>query len=583
MSSALQLDSTFVTTRPGRGIVRLRLVNAGTETLSDFRIAFTSFVHLTPADDAPVDLRRRVGTYHELGAPEAFELRPGGVWDIGALECEYQLSHANDGPVRAFVIRADGSTVPVHTVPCEHGGRTRMGRSAPPRLSLTDANDVTRRAWELSSACERRLHPDSELVLATDGSGAPVDARLDDRLGSEDFRVDWVARPGAPEEAWTLRAGSQVALQWALMTLARHVRGDAELGRPDFTPRHRYRGLMLDLARHFHPAGDVDEVIDHAAWRRLNRLHLHLTDDQGWRVPITAYPSLARVGAWRGHGLPLLPQNGSGADPYGGSYTEADIAGWVERAAAYGIELIPEIDVPGHCCAALAAVPELVDPEDASDAQSPHHFLRNVLNPGLDATRPFLEAVFDEVARMFPGSSIHLGGDEVPDGAWEGSPAAGRYAAERGLATHRAIEAGFVADIIAIATRTIGRRIGVWQEAAEAGAVSPGDALVYAWKSADDARRLAAAGHEVVDAHAEAYYLDMATGPDWHLPGMSWAGVVTPESMARTDVMKDWTDAERQKVVGIQACLWGEHVADRATLRSLLLPRLDTFAELGWR
>lgn len=583
MSSALRLDSTFVTTRPGRGIVRLRLVNAGNETLRDFRIAFSSIVHLTPADGAPVELVRRVGTYHELGAPAGIELGPGGVWDIGALECEYQLSHANDGPVRAFVIRADGSIVSVHAVRCERGGRTRMGRSAPPRLALTDATDVTGRAWERSSACEARLHPDSELVLATDGTGNSVEAGIDGGLGAEDFRVEPVEGPGAPSGSWTVRAGSPVALQWALMTLARSLRGDVALDRRDFTPRHRYRGLMIDLARHFHPAADVDELIHHAAWRRLNRLHLHLTDDQGWRVPIAAHPSLALVGAWRGYGLPLLPQNGSGAEPYGGCYTTADIAGWVARAADYGIEVIPEIDVPGHCAAAIAAVPALADPNDASTAQSVHHFPHNVLNPGLDSTRRFLEAVFDEVAGLFPASLLHLGGDEVPDGAWQGSPAAARYAAERSLTTHREIESSFVAEIVAIVTRTTGRRVGVWQEAAEAGAMAPGDALVYAWKSADDARRLAAAGHDVVDAHAEAYYLDMATGHDWHLPGMSWAGVVTPESMLGADTMEGWDRAERERVAGIQACLWGEHLPDRATLRSLLLPRLDTFGDCGWR
>ena len=282
--------------------------------------------------------------------------------------------------------------------------------------------------------------------------------------------------------------------------------------------------MHLDLARQFFPAEDVDWLIDVAAWRGLNRVHLHLTDDEAWRVPIPAYPALTDVGAWRGHGLAIPPLLGSGPAPFGGSYTRAQIAGWVARAAAAGIELVPEVDLPGHCFAALAAVPALRDPCDRSSAVSVQSFVGNVLNPGVAATWPFLEAVVGELADLFPGPWLHVGGDEVPDGAWSGSPAATRWAAERGVVGLAAVGAAFMAEIVRLVRTTTGRQVGVWQEAAERGALAPGDGYVIGWKSAADCRAWPPPGTHVVAAPAERYYLDMAASPDWDAPGTGWAG-----------------------------------------------------------
>jgi hexosaminidase len=580
MTSSLLLDSTFAAPPGGNGTVRMRLVNAGAVTFSGFRLALNSFVQLTPPAGAAVQLTRRIGTYHEIAPPAGFELEPGAAWDIGPLDCMYPLVHANDGPVGAFLVGSDGSTVPVRAVLTERAATVRVGDAAPPALLLDQPTDVTGAAWAAAAGREHRLYPDDAKVLSNGGDGGRVEARIDDSLGAEDFCVASVADASF---RWTIAAGSPVALQWAFMELARRLRGDGGLVGSVFTPRHGYRGLMLDLARHFYPSGDVEEVIDIAAWRRLNRLHLHLTDDQAWRIPIAAYPALAEVGAWRGHGLPIPPQNGSGADAYGGYYTHDDIRRWITKASELGIELIPEIDVPGHCYAAIAAVPELRDPDDTGGVESVHNFRHNVLNPGLPGTRTFLEAVFGEVADLFPGPSIVIGGDEVPDGVWQSSPPAQRYAAERGLDGHRAIEGAFVADIVEIAMCVTGRRIGAAQEAAQCGGLRPRDGYVLGWKSNKDCKRLAASGYTVVAEPAEAFYLDMATGPEWHIPGTWWAGMVTSDVISGFDVTDGWDEAAKANLLGIQACLWGEHVSDRATLRSLLLPRLDAFGDAAWR
>jgi hexosaminidase len=272
---------------------------------------------------------------------------------------------------------------------------------------------------------------------------------------------------------------------------------------------------------------------------------------------------------------------GTGAERRGGSYTPADIAGWLAIADPLGIELVPEIDLPAHSFAALAAMPELRDPADTGSAVSVQGFADNVLNPGVAATMPFLETVLGEVADLFPGPWIHVGGDEVPEGAWLGSPAALRFATARGVEGTRGIEAAFMRDVIGV-VRGLGRQVGVWQEAAECGALQPGEGYAIGWTSNEVNRRLAAAGHDVVAAPAQAYYLDMADDPDWSAPGAFWAGVTTPATVAAFDPTEGWTAQERTRLRGVQACLWSEHVHDETILRRLLLPRLAVFADRAW-
>ena len=170
----------------------------------------------------------------------------------------------------------------------------------------------------------------------------------------------------------------------------------------------------------------------------------------------------------------------------------------------------------------------------------------------------------------------------MPAGAWAGSPAAQRYAGRRGLAGTDAIAAAFMADVIGLVRTATGRQIGVWQEAAECGALHPDDGYVVGWKSSADCRRLAAAGYQVVAAPAEVYYLDMASDGEWRSPGASWAGSTSVADIEAYDVTGGWTTTERAHLLGIQACLWTEHVHDRATLAHLLHPRLDAIAASAW-
>jgi hexosaminidase len=261
-------------------------------------------------------------------------------------------------------------------------------------------------------------------------------------------------------------------------------------------------------------------------------------------------------------------------------YSADDIARWHARATAGGVVLIPEIDLPGHSFAALAALPALVDPDDTTGAVSVQHFVDGVLNPGVPMTWALLEAAFGELADRFPSPWLHLGGDEVAPGAWLGSPLAMRWAADRGATDEREIGMAFAREVVALVRRTTGRRVGVWEEAA--GALEPDDGYVVGWRSAEACRQLAAAGHPVVAAPAQVHYLDMAASTEWYEPGASWAGTASLAAIESFDATAGWTADERSNLLGVQTCLWTEHVPDRPAMERMLFPRLTAIADAAW-
>ena len=559
------------------------------------RLAVTSDIRLDAPRGSGAALLARVGTYHELAPDPPAGLGPGERWQV-ALAIGHRPSHANDGPVSAFVVLADDSTVPVdlEPAPVATGVRTSAGSPGslvphPHVLTVADgapgtgrfalAADVPPRAvtaWSAAAALAERMG--AAPALFTDGAtGArrveAVRAELADEAYRLEITADRVRVEAAGEPGW----------RHAFVTLARWAAATPTAARVDDWPRYAWRGLHIDLARRWWEPDVIEWLIDVCAWRKLSRLHLHLTDDEAWRFPVASLRALADVGGRRGHRLALPPMVGGGPEPYGRAYTPAEIAGWVARADALGVTLVPEVDVPAHVHAALAAMPELRDPEDRSHAESVQHFVDNVLVPGHPATVPFLEAVFDALAAAFPTSPwLHIGGDEVPAGAWSGSPIVARLRAEHGLDATRDVEGHFHRHLVELIRRRTGRRVGAWQEAAESGGVSPGDGYVVGWKDVEASRSMAAVGHDVVVAPAQAYYLDMALDDDWASPGASWAGATSFDDVCAFDPEDGWTDDERAHLLGVQACLWCEHVVDRATMEHLLFPRLDAVAERAW-
>jgi hexosaminidase len=317
-------------------------------------------------------------------------------------------------------------------------------------------------------------------------------------------------------------------------------------------PRLSWRGLMLDSARHFQSPAFIARLIDWMALHKLNVLHWHLTDDQGWRIQILKYPRLTSVGAWR------IPAGGSGR--YGGFYTQAQVRELVALAARRSIMVIPEIDVPGHASAAIASYPALgVKPHEVPAVPADWGVFKNVFAPTA-ASCGFLEDVLSEVLALFPGPYIHLGGDEVPPP--QGTPA---------LDVH-----GCLARFVA----AHGRRVVGWDETLTPDL--PPSAIVMSWRGVAGARAASAQGNDTVLAPDPQLYFDHRQGlAAWEPPGrlvpISLRDVYEFEPLA-----SDLSAAQRAHVLGLQGNVWTEHVRTAERVAAMAFPRLAALAEVGW-
>ncbi|MER5886234.1 beta-N-acetylhexosaminidase [Streptomyces sp. NPDC001941] len=345
-------------------------------------------------------------------------------------------------------------------------------------------------------------------------------------------------------------------------------------------PAHPWRGTMLDVARHFQPVSYLHRYVDLLALHKLNVLHLHLTDDQGWRMPVAAYPRLTEVGGHRAESM-VGPAGSTRFDgrPHGGSYTRAELEGLVSYAAERGVTVMPEVGVPGHVRAALAAHPELGNhPERHLDVWTRWGICENVLGTG-DHVLDFFRTVLDEVMDVFPGQYVHLGGDECPTTEWENSPAAAARAAHEGLSGPRDVH-GWLLGSLADHLLRAGRRPVAW---AERDTRLPVDCTVMSWLEPGHAWRAARRGHDVVYADHRATYLDYPRGTGPQEPPGQPGYVVDLRTVHGLDLTPPAAEPELAgRVLGAQAQLWTEFVSTPEHIEYLTYPRLCALAERVW-
>ncbi|MFC4516283.1 beta-N-acetylhexosaminidase [Streptomyces ehimensis] len=431
---------------------------------------------------------------------------------------------------------------------------------------------------------------DNRIVLA-------VDPALGRRLGPEGYRLV------VDGHAVRVDGGGSAGVFWGAQTL-RQLLGPAAFRRAPIgsgtawelpmvaiedAPRFVWRGVLLDVARHFLPKDGVLRYLDLLAAHKLNVLHLHLTDDQGWRMEVHRYPELTRTGAWRartklGHrASPLWDER-----PHGGYYTQDDLREIVAYAAERHITVVPEIDLPGHSQAAIAAYPELGNTDVVDTAAltvwDTWGISPNVLAP-TDHTLAFYENVLTEVLDVFPSPFVHIGGDECPKDQWKASPAARARMAAEGLADEDELQSWFIRHFDRwLAER--GRRMAGWDEILEGGlaglaGLSEG-ATVSSWRGCAGGIAAARAGHDVVMCPEQQVYLDhrQAPGADEPVP----IGYVrTLEDVYRFDpVPAELTETEAARILGAQANLWTEVMEDQRRLDYQAFPRLAAFAETVW-
>lgn len=437
---------------------------------------------------------------------------------------------------------------------------------------------------------------------ADGGRVAFVVLRVDDEvavdLGPEGYRYE------AAGDRVRITGGGPAGVFWGAQTLRRRLGPDAfrrapvrerpwavPVERTGDAPRFAWRGLMLDVARHFMPKDGILRYIDLMTAHKLNVLHLHLTDDQGWRMEIRRHPRLTETGAWRARTRAGLGKEGASAwdeRPHGGFYTQDDLREIVAYAAERFVSVVPEIDIPGHSQAAIAAYPELgnadVTGAGALEVWTAWGISPNVLAP-TEAVARFYENVLTEVLEVFPASAarfsefVHIGGDECVKDQWRASPTARERIRELGLEDENGLQAWFVRHFGTWLTER-GRRLIGWDEVLDGG-LAPG-AAVSSWQGYARGIEGARAGHDVVMCPEQHVYLNwrQSGGPDEPIPVLH---VRTLEDVYRFEPVPPELDPDdAARIIGTQANMWTETTDSARAVDYHVFPRLAAFSEVAW-
>lgn len=342
-------------------------------------------------------------------------------------------------------------------------------------------------------------------------------------------------------------------------------------------PRFQWRGLMLDVARHYQPVKEIKRFIDLLAMHKLNTFHMHLTDDQGWRVEIKKYPRLTEIGAWRSE--TVIGRNTGKFDgiPHGGYYTQDELREIVAYAADRFITVVPEIDMPGHMVAAIAAYPELGDGKPA-EVMKEWGVSPRVLNTR-ESTVQFCKDVLDEVMAIFPSRFIHIGGDECPKDQWRKDPEEQQRMRERGLKTEYELQSWFIRQMDAhIQSR--GRRLIGWDEILEGGLAD--GAAVMSWRGTAGGVAAAKLGKDTVMSPTSHMYLDYYQSRNADEP-LAIGGFLPLRGVYSFDPMvAEIPEDKRHHVLGVQGNLWTEYMKTYAHVEYMAYPRGCAVAEVGW-
>lgn len=434
-------------------------------------------------------------------------------------------------------------------------------------------------------------------IDTTTGEGLGVDFHTDDTLAPEAYRLT------VTPEGVTIWSADDAGAGWAVQTLLQllpvHIHGPGPMEPSslvvpavDITdaPAHGWRGSHIDVARHFLPLDGLLKHLDVMAAHKLNVLHLHLTDDQGWRLPVAKYPKLTEEGAWRpgtlvGHQPP--PDENDCDDvaehdgvPHGGAYTEDELRHLVAYAAELGITVMPEIDMPGHMEAAIAAYPHLGACDHVRHPRTAFGVSEHVLSLNDDVIQ-FCKDVLDAAMELFPGSPIHIGGDECPSAEWFQDPASLETMERHGLTTGAEAQAWFEREICAYLVAA-GRRVVVWDEVLDAGA--PDGVTIMVWRTREGQSRIEEAarqGLDVIAAPVGQTYLDYT---QYDHPGepLSIGGTTPLADVARLTDHMTVPEGREHHLLGGQFQLWTEYVRNWDRAEYQLWPRGAALAQQLW-
>lgn len=419
--------------------------------------------------------------------------------------------------------------------------------------------------------------------LSSDGP-ASIRFMKDDKIeGAEAYTID-VSTTGV-----SVKASTDAGLFYGGMTLAQMLDGGTKgelallpCGTINDRPRLAWRGVMLDVARHFRSKEFVLKFLDWMAAHKLNVFHWHLTDDQAWRLEIKQYPKLTEVGAWR---VPAGDASDANIDPatgkpklYGGFYTQEDVREILAYAKARFITVMPEIGLPGHATAALAAYPEFGTVPTYTGDLSDWGIFENTYNLEPE-TFAFLEGVLDEVLALFPSKFVHIGGDEVATNQWAASEQIEARMEELGIHDVHSIQPYFTrhfADYLA----ERGRRLIGWDEILEGGSID--NSAIMSWRGTEGGVAAAKLGRQVVMSPSSIYYTDYRQSDSRHEPTGREHIQTLKDVYEFEPVIEELTDEQKAAIIGAQMTVFSEHMRTEERLEHMAFPRILALSETAW-
>lgn len=372
-----------------------------------------------------------------------------------------------------------------------------------------------------------------------------------------------------------LQSLRQLISQYGMRLPAVHVEDE---------PCFAYRGAMLDCCRHFFTVDEIKTFIDILALHKLNRFHWHLTDDQGWRIEIRKYPQLTEIGSKRSETLVgRYDKNRKGVydgKPYGGFYTQDDIREIVRYAAERHIEVIPEIEMPGHGLAALTSYPWLGCTGGPYSVWTHWGISDDVYCAGKETTFEFVEEVLSEVLDLFPSKLIHIGGDECPKSRWKACPHCQRRIREEGLKDEYELQSYFIRRIERW-MHTRGREIIGWDEILQGGVSKT--AIVMSWNGKEPGIKAARQGNPVIMVPKWHCYFDYSqtSDPDRYEP-LGNPRYVPVRQVYRLEPCDQLALPDQKRIMGVQCNLWTEYIGDIGHAQHMVLPRMAALSEIGW-
>lgn len=343
------------------------------------------------------------------------------------------------------------------------------------------------------------------------------------------------------------------------------------------SPRFKWRGSHMDVARHFMPKEFIFKYLDLMAMLKLNTFHWHLTDDQGWRIEIKKYPKLTSVGAFRKDTMLVYSPPKFTGEPHGGFYTQEDVKEVIRYAAARHITVVPEIEMPGHAQAAIAAYPELGHVEGL-EVGTTWGVIKNVFNVK-DSTLKFLQDVLDEVMTLFPSEFIHIGGDECPKDQWKADPFAQAKMKKLGLKDEHELQSWFIRQMDQYLDSK-GRRLIGWSEILEGG-LAPGAALMV-WLGDEGALQAVSSGHDVVMAQTSHMYFDYYQADKAKEPHAIGGFLPIEKVYQYEPILPKMTAEQGKHVMGVQYQLWSEYIRTPEHMEYMAFPRACALSEVAW-